>query len=167
MADDTQEEHGEESAPIRELREQNKALQAELAEAAEAKRQLAFVRAGVDLDSKVGKLFYKAYDGELDAEALKAEASELGALVGTSPAPPAPKNDDVPEGERRSTEERQNLTTGASAEEALGPNPKEVALTAGRDALKAGARSEEAVGEAFRIIAEAGFKDKDPRVIVR
>lgn len=159
-------QHQEESAPIRELREKNKQLEAQLAEAAEAKRQLAFVRAGVDLDSKVGQLFYKAYDGELDVEALKAEAAELGALSGTKP-PAKSEDEGHSDEEQRSTDERQGLATGYKSEEARGPHPKDVALKAGRDALDQGARNEDAIGEAFRIIAEAGFRDKDDRVIVK
>ena len=56
------------------------ATKAELAEAAAAKRELNLIRAGVDLDSPTGKLFAKAYDGELDVDAIKEAAAEYGVI---------------------------------------------------------------------------------------
>lgn len=46
-------------------------------EGAAARRELAFLRAGVDIESPVGKLFVKAYDGELEAEAIKTQYQAL------------------------------------------------------------------------------------------
>lgn len=65
--------------------ERRKALEAEVAEANTAKRELALMRAGVDLDNPVGKLFAKAYDGELDPEAIK---TQWTALAPQAPAEP-------------------------------------------------------------------------------
>lgn len=53
------------------------------AEAAAAKRELAFVKAGVDTDSKLGKLFANGYDGEVTVEAIRAAYAEI------NPAPAA------------------------------------------------------------------------------
>ena len=39
------------------------------------KREMAFLKAGVDTDTKAGQLLYKAYDGELVTEAIQAEWS--------------------------------------------------------------------------------------------
>lgn len=44
------------------------------------KREMAFLRANVDEDSAIGKLFIKSYDGELTTEAIQAAAGEVGAL---------------------------------------------------------------------------------------
>jgi len=52
-------------------------------EAQNAKRELALMKAGIDLDSPTGKLFVKAYDGEITVEAIKAAAGEYG-LIATS-----------------------------------------------------------------------------------
>jgi hypothetical protein len=52
-------------------------------EAQQAKRELALIKAGIDLESGTGKLFAKAYDGEATPEAIKAAAQEFG-LVPTS-----------------------------------------------------------------------------------
>lgn len=69
-------------------REQKRRKDAEAAaqEGSTARRELTFLRAGVDLDSAVGKLFAKAYDGELDPEAIKTQWSEIAPSGATPPA---------------------------------------------------------------------------------
>ena len=52
-------------------------------EADAAKRELALIKSGVDVESPTGKLFAKAYDGEISVEAIKAAATEYG-LIATS-----------------------------------------------------------------------------------
>ncbi len=52
-------------------------------DAQNAKRELALMKAGIDLESPTGKLFVKAYDGEISVEAIKAAAGEYG-LIATS-----------------------------------------------------------------------------------
>ncbi|SVC91333.1 uncharacterized protein METZ01_LOCUS344187, partial [marine metagenome] len=49
------------------------------------KREMAFLKAGVDTDTKAGQLLYKAYDGDLETAAIQAEWSEL---VPAAAAPP-------------------------------------------------------------------------------
>lgn len=56
-------------------------------EAAAARKELAFLKAGIDLDSPQGKLFAKAYDGEPSLDAVKAAAQEYGLL--DAPSVPA------------------------------------------------------------------------------
>lgn len=70
---------------------ERKAKEAETAkaEAQAAKRELALLKAGIDLESPTGKLFAKAYDGEASVDAIKAAATEYG-LIGTESAPAAP-----------------------------------------------------------------------------
>jgi hypothetical protein len=41
-------------------------------------RENAMLRSGLDLESPLGQLFLKGYDGEYSAEALKAEAAKYG-----------------------------------------------------------------------------------------
>lgn len=48
-----------------------------------AKRELNFIKAGIDTDSPQGKLLLKAYDGENEIAAIKAAAEEYG-LIATS-----------------------------------------------------------------------------------
>ncbi len=52
-------------------------------EAQNAKRELALMKVGIDLESPTGKLFAKAYDGEITVEAIRAAAGEYG-LIATS-----------------------------------------------------------------------------------
>lgn len=56
------------------------------AEAEAAKRELAFLKAGIDLDSPGGKLLAKAYDGAPTVEAIKAAAVEYGVIQNEAPA---------------------------------------------------------------------------------
>lgn len=85
---DDQQQQG--PAQLREARDRAVAraaeLETQLAASNSLARENAMLRAGVDLESPVGKLFAKGYDGELDVEAVKAEWSTLGG----TPAPAAP-----------------------------------------------------------------------------
>lgn len=71
------------------LERKAKEADAAKAEAQAAKRELAILKAGIDLESPTGKLFAKAYDGEASVDAIKAAATEYG-LIGTESAPAAP-----------------------------------------------------------------------------
>lgn len=57
------------------------ALKAEVATGAEARKELAFSKAGIDTSTGVGKLLAKTYDGDLDPEEIQAFAQEYG--IGT------------------------------------------------------------------------------------
>lgn len=63
-------------AHMRKLEKELKAERAARAEAEAAKRELAFVKAGVPLDNPVAKYFIKGYDGEITPEAIRAAAEE-------------------------------------------------------------------------------------------
>ena len=67
-------------ARMRELEDRNKALEAQAKEAEAAKRELAFVKAGVDPDAAGAKWFVKGYDGEITAEAIRAAAEEANLI---------------------------------------------------------------------------------------
>lgn len=51
-----------------------------MAEATAARRELAFAKAGIDVESGPGKLFARAYDGDATPEAVKAAALEYGII---------------------------------------------------------------------------------------
>jgi len=72
----------------RQLEARARAADQARAEADAAKRELALIRAGIDLDSPQGKLFAKAYDGEPAVDAIRKAAEEYGVL-----APPTPPVD--------------------------------------------------------------------------
>lgn len=70
----------------RELEARARAADEARREADAAKRELALIRAGVDLDSPQGKLFAKAYDGDPTVEAIRKSAEEYGMLQPPAPA---------------------------------------------------------------------------------
>lgn len=84
-------------------------VRAKAAEAEAAQRKLAFIEAGVDINTPTGKLFAKAYDGEVSLDAVKAAATEYG-LIGEAPKVNADS------GEQRAwTAASQSHSTGAPA----------------------------------------------------
>lgn len=96
-------------------RERRTQAEAEAQAGREATRDLAFLRAGIDIDSPLGKLIRDGYTGELETEAIKTFA---GGIPGALP------------------------TTGATSETttppADGPTPEEQAAAAAEGALSGG-----------------------------
>lgn len=64
-------------AELKRLKKESKEGRAALAEREAAQRELAFYKAGVDLDHPVANYFVKAYDGEISADAVRAEWAKL------------------------------------------------------------------------------------------
>lgn len=89
----TTDEQVETPAPKRNFRRdlEQKAAEAKQAkaEAEAAKRELALIKAGVNLDSPQGRLFAKGYDGAADVAAIKAAAIEYGVIESDEPSVPA------------------------------------------------------------------------------
>jgi hypothetical protein len=67
-------------ARMRQLEKELKANQQALAEAEAIKREFAFVKAGVPMDSPMAKYFVKGYDGEFTPEAIRAAAEEANLI---------------------------------------------------------------------------------------
>lgn len=122
-----------------------------VAEAEALKRENAFLRAGIDIEAPEAKYFYKGYEGELTADAIKAEAETLGLFKTREPA----STETATPEEREQTEIRAGLATGSNA---VGSPPDEdpqtAGLRAGFEARKQGASHTEAfmaaLPEAFR-----------------
>lgn len=74
---------------VRDLEKRAKEASAAKAEADAAKRELAFLKAGIDVSTPQGKLFAKAYDGDFTVEAVAAAAEEYGVIEAKSPEVPA------------------------------------------------------------------------------
>lgn len=71
---------------VRQLRDGLKSAKKEASEGLAAKRELAFLKAGVDTDSKLGKMFLRTFDGKLDdIEAIKSEWAEVAPAAKTAP----------------------------------------------------------------------------------
>lgn len=73
--------------------------------AARAERELAFAKAGIDLQDQRMSYFVKGYDGEIDSEKIKQAAVEAGFLGTPEPS--------VPDDELTQHQQVANLTAGA------------------------------------------------------
>lgn len=67
-------------AHMRKLEDEVKALRQAAAEAEAAKRELAFVKAGVPMDHPASKYFIKGYDGDFTPEAIRAALEEANLI---------------------------------------------------------------------------------------
>lgn len=113
MADQT-----EPSTP-KELRDAYERTKQEAEEGRQAKRKLAFLEAGVDLNTPTGKLVDRAYDGDLTADGVKAFAEEMGIDLTAKPAaPPSGEGEPPDEGGKdpEPTDEDQVRRTISGAE---------------------------------------------------
>lgn len=63
-------------ARMKELEKETAELRKQIAEAETAKRELAFVKAGIDPNSPMSKYFMKGYEGDLDPDAIRQAAVE-------------------------------------------------------------------------------------------
>jgi hypothetical protein len=145
------------SAAMKQMRKRIRDLEKENKESAAARRELAFVKAGVDTESKVGKLFLRTFDGDLsDIDGIKVEAEDLG-CVKAAAAVTADATPEVPvdlEAES-STAERQSLASGALPDDGKGVNVKASALATAEEAVNKGARWEVATGGYLNALANA------------
>lgn len=94
ITDDEQDDPNE-SSVMRNLRKEAKAgreavarATAAEADARSAQRELAMRRAGVDLDSPLGAMFSKAWDGEIDVDMMRESWSQV---AGSAPAQDDPR----------------------------------------------------------------------------
>jgi hypothetical protein len=67
-------------AHLRKVEQQLKAAEAKAKELETAARELAFVKAGVDVNAPIAKYFVKGYDGELSADAIRVAAQEANLI---------------------------------------------------------------------------------------
>lgn len=110
------------SSDIKALREAAKHGKAAQAENERLQRELAFAKAGIDTESKLGSMLAKTYEGDLsDIEALKAEWAELNPTAGQQAA--TPTDAPVPPGFQDPSQQQQHADqlTGQAA----GETPKE------------------------------------------
>lgn len=157
----------EETDPVVAQREHIKRLEEQLRDKAGLERKVAFLEAGVDISSKAGAYFVKGYEGELDAEAIRAEAEELGLVRGGAPAADTKPDPEVNESEAESTGARRDMSAGGEPGTDKGPAPQKRAMDVGERVVKEGGTAEEAIAAAFGELAFAGYKDNDPRAFVK
>lgn len=83
------------------------------AEAELAKKELAFVKAGINTDTKPAQALLRAYDGELTAEAIKAEAADWGLV--DAPKAPEPEADAPDYTDDAALQSMRDATSGSPA----------------------------------------------------
>lgn len=146
--DDQQDEAPREDANLKRLRE--KAAKADAVE-----RELLFVKAGIDTDSRLGKLALAGYDGDLTVDAVKAFAAEIG-VTGTVASPPAVE---ISDDERALAQDRAVLAGGRTdPAEDRGENPIVAGLQAFNARMQRGSTREHASGEFYDRIFDAAAK---------
>ncbi len=63
-------------AHMRKLEKENREIKKMLAEAQEARKEIAFIKAGLDMNHPMAKYFMKGYDGEISPEAISTALAE-------------------------------------------------------------------------------------------
>lgn len=160
---DVDPEAAEEADNLKDLRRVAKESSKNKREAEAARRELALLKAGVDTDSPVGKLFAKSYDGELTVDAVKASWAELAPAPAAEPA--TEPDAALAEGEAASTQERANLASGATNAQVPDVDPREVAVAAGKRIQQDGGTEADALATHFDVLVDAAIKG-DRRVLV-
>lgn len=133
-----------------------------------AKRELAFMRAGIDLDEggKMVKLWANAYEGELTKEAIRAAALEDGLLKAEGDSSAKEEKPPVTREEQHAEQIRQSLATGNHPGNSEELHPVENALRVGEAARRDGADREEAFSYGLNTLLHAAVEG-DERVITR
>lgn len=128
---------------VRMKREDIKALEESAAKAKDlekAQRELVFAKAGIDTDTKLGKMLLQTYEGELTKEAIIAEAQDIGLFEKKTEEPEIPKE------EKDSTKERQNLSSGANPPGENPIHPKQEAVDNAKKVIEEGGKYDHAAG---------------------
>lgn len=123
-------------------------------------RELAFAKAGIDTDSKLGKMLLATYEGDLGKEAIRAEATEIGLLKAETP--PEPDADEQKLNQQQQ-QTRNALTGGAPSgdEPPATAHPFDDSLGRFHTAMSQGVPRETAgLGAVDQILDAAGKGDK-------
>ena len=153
----------EETGGIKELRDAADRGREAIQERDLLKREVAFMKAGVDTDSKAGQLLFKAYDGELETESIQAEWQEL-APTPTPVVEPEPAQETVNEADTRVADQRQALAEDSISVEATTPSPYDQGFQEFKTAWDSGKPKDEAAAKFVHTVLEAAGKG-DERVI--
>jgi hypothetical protein len=161
MADD-QPIEGQDEKNWKELRKQADEAKAAQAEMEQMRRELAFAKAGIDTESKLGKMLFKTYDGELTNDAIKAEASEIGLFKEPEQQP---RGEQISEDERAQSRVRSQLGNDAEAGPGDGEDPYVQAKRAWDEARNDGDPADVAAGAYLSHILQAAHAG-DRRVFI-
>jgi len=153
----------DETSGIKELRDAADRGKEAIAERDQLKREVAFMKAGVDTETPAGKLLFKAYDGELDSASIK---RDWDALVPASVpvVEPEPAQDNVTPVDTQVSEQRQALAEDSVPVEATTQSPYDQGFTEFKTAWDSGKPKDEAAAKFVHTVLEAAGKG-DERVI--
>jgi len=154
----------EDAGSIKDLRDAADRGRKATQELDQVKREMAFLKAGVDTDTKAGQLLFKAYDGELDMESIRVEADELGLFK--SSEEPAPVVEQVPAEDRQATTERQALAETSVPPGSQTESPYDAGHREFREMMDAGRPKEDSAARFIHTVLEAaGGDNPDQRVV--
>lgn len=166
-------EENTDQSDIAELRKRADAATTAESERDQAKRELAFIKAGVDTETEFGKLLMERYDGDLsDKAAVEGFAKQFRTALGipdpSESTEPEPDPTPTEEAEQRQAIDRitasgQTATPQGQGEKAPGWAKKE-GMAAGMERIKEGARRFDAASEFLGRVIDAGVEDTDPDV---
>ena len=126
------------------------------------KREMAFMKAGVDTDTKAGQLLFKAYDGELETELIQAEWSEL---VPAAAAPP-PEPETVDATDTQVAEQRRELAGDSVPPGTQTESPYDAGHREFKEMMDAGRPKEDSAARFIHTVLEAAGGDSpDQRVV--
>ena len=126
------------------------------------KREMAFLKAGVDTDTKAGQLLFKAYDGELETESIQAEWSEL---VPAAAAPP-PEPETVDATDTQVAEQRRDLAGDSVPPGTQTESPYDAGHREFKEMIDAGRPKDDSAARFIHTVLEAaGGSDPDSRVL--
>lgn len=94
-------------AQLKRYEKENADLRKQVQQSVEAQKKLAFVEAGVPLDSPMAKYFIKGYDGDLTPEAIREAAMEAQLI--------APVQETVAEDDKKAWRETNRIAAGADS----------------------------------------------------
>ena len=152
----------DETGGIKELRDAADRGREAIQERDLLKREMAFMKAGVDTDSKAGQLLFKAYDGELETESIQAEWQELV----PTPVPveePEPAQEIVDETDTQVSQQRQALAEDSVSVEASTQSPYEQGFQEFKKAYDEGTPKEDSAARFVHTVLEAASQG-DERV---
>lgn len=135
----------------------------------QTQRELAFLKAGVNTDTPMGKYFAQGYDGELDPESIKAEAQQVGLVQGEEEEDNSQQTNNNPQltaEEQNQANSRRNLATGGLPDTGEGEDPYQTARRTHSESIDAGASKDDALAAGIGQILSAAANG-DERVMYR
>jgi len=117
-------------------------------ENSDLKREMAFLKAGIDTDSKIGGMLLKTYEGELDVEAIRAEAGAIPGFLTENQVVDVDETDTTSQENLDLQNLRDNMSTG-DAPTGEQVNAQDLAMQEFSEAIKSGASRKDSAAAYF------------------